>query len=122
MSNLAGILDSSSENEGSDVESGDTIRCEIKAQLKAYIKEKRVSLDENPLDWWKTKLLKYDKLADLARKYLSAPPASVPTVPSEQMFSAAGLIYEPLRNRLMGEKAAKLLFLKYNMPLLNFDY
>ena len=69
------------------------------------------------MDWSKTNL-KYDKLLDLARKYISAPPTSVP---SEQLFSAAGLIYEPLRNRLMGEKAAKLLFIKYNLALLKFD-
>lgn len=120
ITNLARILDSSSDGEGSDVECEpeDTMLCEIKSQLKAYLKEKRISLEENPLDWWKSKS-KFDKLTDLARKYLSAPPASVP---SEQLFSAAGLIYEPLRNRLMGDKAAKLLFLKYNLPLLNFDY
>ena len=103
----------------SDLESGnnrDTWECKIKAQLKTYLKEKR-AIDENPMDWWKTKL-KYDKLSDLARKYLSAPPASVPI---EQLFSAAGFIYELLRNRLMGEKAAKLLFIKYNLPLLKFD-
>ena len=64
ISNLARILDSSSEDEGSDLESGDnrdTQDREIKAQLKAYLKEKRASVDENPTDWWKTKL-KYDKL------------------------------------------------------------
>ena len=83
------------------------------AQLKAYLKEMRASIGENPMNWWITKL-KYDKLSDLARKYLTAPPASVP---SEQFFTAAGLIYEPLRNRLMGEKAAKLLFIKYNLSL-----
>ena len=70
------------------------------------------------MDWWKTKL-KYDKLSHLAQGYLSAPPASVP---SEQLFSAVGLLYEPLRNHLMGEKAAKLLFIRYNLPLLKFDY
>ena len=87
--------------------------------MKAYLKEKPASIDENPLKWWKTKL-KYDKLSDLARKYLSAPPAS--SVPSEQLFSASGLIDKPLRNRLMGKKTAKLLFIKYNLPLLKFDY
>lgn len=50
--------------------------------------------------------------------YLSPPPDSVP---SEQIFSAAGLIYDPLRNRHSGDKAAKLLFVKYNLPLISFD-
>ena len=52
------------------------------------------------------------KIVDLARKYLSAPPASVS---SEQLFSATGLTYEALRKRLMGENAAKLLFIKYQL-------
>lgn len=121
ISNLAGILDSSSEDEGSGLdlrEDRDTQEQEIKAQIKSYLKEKRAPIDECPMVWWKNKF-KYDKLTVLARKYLSAPPASVP---SEQLFSAAGLIYEPLRNRLIGEKAAKLLFIKYNLLLLKFDY
>jgi hypothetical protein len=53
------------------------------------------------------------------RQYLSAPPSSVA---SEQLFSGAGLVYEEHRNRLRGEKAAKLLFVKYNLPLINFEY
>ncbi|KAL4718861.1 hypothetical protein ACJJTC_008075 [Scirpophaga incertulas] len=32
------------------------------------------------------------------------------------------IVYDPHRNRLLGDKAAKLLFLKYNLPLLNFNY
>ena len=48
ISNLAGILDSSIEDEGSDLESGNnrhTQEREIKAQLKAYLKKKRASID-----------------------------------------------------------------------------
>ena len=70
ISNLAGILDSSNEDKGSDLESGDnrdTQEREIEAPLKAYLKEKRASIDENSMEWWKTKL-KYDKLSDLARE------------------------------------------------------
>ena len=67
------------------------------------------------MDWWKTKL-NYDKLSDLPRKYLCAPPAS------NYLAQPALYIYEALRKRLMGEKAAKLLFIKYNLPLLKFDY
>lgn len=44
-------------------------------------------------------------------QFLSTPPGSVP---SAQLFSSAGLIYEPLRNKLGPEKAAILLFMKCN--------
>lgn len=58
-------------------------------------------------------------LSKLACRYLPPPPASVP---SEQLFSGAGLIYNPLRNRLEAEKAAILLFIKYNSPIFKVNY
>ncbi|KAH9633793.1 hypothetical protein HF086_005427 [Spodoptera exigua] len=42
----------------------------------------------------------------IARQYWSCPPGSVA---SEQLFSGAGLLYSPLRNRLGGDEASKLL-------------
>ncbi|KAL0851796.1 hypothetical protein ABMA28_000105 [Loxostege sticticalis] len=91
-----------------------------KTLINEYNKENRLQLNENPLLRWRHNILNIKlSFAPIFRTYLSAPPSSVP---SEQLFSAAGLIYKPLRNRLEGEKAAKLLFAKYNLPLLNFDY
>lgn len=117
---LAEILSASDEEEQNI--SGDNIVHDVfivkKALLNEYNREKRLTLSENPLLWWKMHT-KYNSLSTLVRQYLSPPPGSVP---SEQLFSAAGLIYDPLRNRLSGDKAAKLLFVKYNLPLLNFDY
>lgn len=112
------MLDSSSEDETSacDKSTPDSLATR---QIKNYFQEKRLPITENPLNWWKTNGHKYTKISATARKYLSAPPGSVP---SEQLFSGAGLIYEPLRNRLEADKAAKLLFLKYNLPLLKFSY
>ncbi|CAH2108848.1 unnamed protein product [Euphydryas editha] len=81
--------------------------------------KKRVNVDDNPLQWWSVHRDELNLLSPMARRFLSAPPASVP---SEQLFSSAGLIYEPLRNRLDREKAAKLLFIKYNAPIFNFNY
>nr|XP_026496974.1 zinc finger BED domain-containing protein 4-like [Vanessa tameamea] len=71
---------------------------------------KRLTLSEKPLLWWNMHT-EYSSLSTLVRQYLAPPPGSVP---SEQLFSAAGLIYDPLRNRISGDKAAKLLFVKYN--------
>lgn len=121
---LAEILSASSDEEEQNIggDTGDdTVHNEFivkKALLNEYNREKRLTLSENPLLWWKMHT-KYNSLSTLVRQYLSPPPGSVP---SEQLFSAAGLIYDPLRNRLSGDKAAKLLFVKYNLPLLNFDY
>ncbi|CAK1578044.1 unnamed protein product [Parnassius mnemosyne] len=117
---LAEILSLSDEEE-QNIDCGDDVHNQFivkKTLLNEYNREKRLTLNEDPLLWWKMHT-KYHCLSDLVRQYLSPPPGSVP---SEQLFSAAGLIYDPLRNRLSGDKAAKLLFVKYNLPLLSFDY
>ncbi|XP_047518192.1 zinc finger BED domain-containing protein 4-like [Pieris napi] len=119
-SNLADMLKNCSDEEESENDSMDTNSNLMiwKTLINEYNKENRLQLNEDPLLWWRYNI-KYKVFAPIVRIYLSAPPSSVP---SEQLFSAAGLIYEPLRNRLEGEKAAKLLFVKYNLPLVNFDY
>ncbi|KAL0879444.1 hypothetical protein ABMA27_003195 [Loxostege sticticalis] len=81
----------------------------IRKTLTEYLAEKR----------WKVNQEKYGLICPIARHFLVTPPTSVP---SERVFSGAGLIYTPHRSRLEGEKASKLLFLKFNIPLLKFDY
>ncbi|CAK1595137.1 unnamed protein product [Parnassius mnemosyne] len=82
--------------------------------LNEYQREKRISISNDPLLWWKVNK-KFQSFNLIVRQYLSSPPNSVA---SEQLFSGAGLIYNPLRNRLDGDKAANLLFIKYNLFLL----
>lgn len=107
------------EEDSSTADDGDNLLLEIQSHLREYKKEKRLPLHEDPLMWWNRNAHKYPHILPIVRQYLSAPPSSVA---SEQLFSGAGLIYEEHRNRLKGEKAAKLLFIKYNLPLFNFDY
>lgn len=91
----------------------------LKTELSSYRRDKRmIDVSASPLNWWADNYQRYPKLSQIARRFLSPPPGSVP---SEQLFSGAGLIYEPLRNRLESEKAAVLLFIKYNLPLLKFN-
>lgn len=118
QSELEMMLDSSSDDETSACATS-TSDSLVTRQIKNYSQEKRLPITENPFNWWNINGHKYTTISATARKYLSAPPGSVP---SEQLFSGAGLIYEPLRNRLEADKAAKLLFLKYNLPLLKFSY
>ncbi|XP_046805012.1 LOW QUALITY PROTEIN: zinc finger BED domain-containing protein 4-like [Lucilia cuprina] len=92
---------------------------EINEILKEYDKERKVHISQDPLLWWKKKLLKYKILVPVVRQFLSTPPGSVP---SEQLFSGAGLIYDTRRFNLKSDKAAKLLFIKYNLAQLNFEY
>lgn len=118
-SDLAMMLDSSSEDDGEDELDKSSPNILIRKELVIYRGKKRLNLDENPLNWWKVHHCELKILSKLARRYLSPPPASVP---SEQLFSGAGLIYNPLRNRLEAEKAAILLFIKHNIPMFKFDY
>ena len=53
--------------------------------------------------------------AKLAKRYLCSPPTSVP---SERLFSGAGILYDERRNKLTAEHAEMLLFIKNNMNLL----
>lgn len=73
----------------------------------------------NPLLWWKANCLTFPHLSKQIFKYLCGLPSSVY---SERLFSQAGRLYEDDRNRLLPEVADKLLFLKYNLPGINFSY
>ncbi len=65
------------------------------------------SLDINLLDWWKVNEWCFPRLATLARRYLCIPRTSVP---SERVFSAAGLTVNRLRSRLSPHHVDMLLF------------
>lgn len=117
---MALLMDSSdSEDEQITNESNHSEEVFLKKNIADYLSEKRIDSDVDPLLWWKTNKKKYEILSDIARQLLCIPPTSVP---SERFFSGASLLYTPHRNRLDGEKASKLLFLKFNMPLLEFNY
>ena len=86
-------------------------------QLSAYLTEPRVPRQTNIYSYWNHS--QFPALEPAARKYLSAPPTSVA---SEQLFSSAGQLYADRRSNLLGENAEKLLFMAYNIRLLDFNY
>ena len=69
----------------------------------------------HPYTWWNNNQLQYPLLANLAKQYLCSPPTSLP---SERLFSGAGILYDERRNKLTAEHAEMLLFIKNNMNLL----
>lgn len=113
------MMDSSESGEELDNDIPNPLEVLIKKNINEYILDKRIENEEDPLLWWKVNSNKYGILSPVAREYLVTPPTSVP---SERVFSGAGLLYTPHRNRLHGERASKLLFLKFNIPLLQFNY
>lgn len=91
------------------------LSCEQKAEreVQRYLDYPSCDLDMDPLEWWRAEQKRLPALASLASKYLCVCGTSVP---SERLFSKAGLIVNNLRNRLSPEHVDTLLFLANNMP------
>ncbi|GBO99218.1 Zinc finger BED domain-containing protein 4 [Eumeta japonica] len=78
ISDLAMILDSSSDDESQktpEINNPDVI---LKKELLTFRNKKRINLNECPLKWWSVNQSEYKLLSKMARKFLSAPPASDP--------------------------------------------
>jgi len=79
--------------------------------------------DAEALAFWKAKASSNRPIDIVASKvaelYLSPPATSVDV---ERLFSTAGDIRTQERNSLLPENAAKLLFLKENLPRIGFNY
>ena len=112
---LSILLASSSDDDDTEKE----LSKEVSEMIEQYLKCKRLGAHENPLVWWQDNCTTFPCLAELARTYLACPSTSVA---SERLFSGAGLIYDEKRSRLSPERAQKLLFLKYNLPIVKFKY
>lgn len=94
-------------------------KSQIDLQLSAFFEEIPPKRDSDPLAWWKANSSRYPKLNKLAREYLGPPPSSVA---SERLFSTAGDIVTDARSRLLPERAEQLIFLKVNLPAINFRF
>ncbi|XP_074036373.1 zinc finger BED domain-containing protein 4-like [Leptinotarsa decemlineata] len=88
-------------------------------EIKLYQSHPIISRNKNPVQWWNDNKLRFPNLFPQAAIYLSAPAGSVP---SEQVFSEAGNIYDAKCSRLTSDRAESLLFLHHNLPKLNYQY
>ena len=61
-----------------------------------------------------------ERLASKLAEYYLTPPAT--SVDVECLFSTAGDILTQERNKLNPQNAAKILFLRENLKLVNFEY
>ena len=104
---------------------GDTVALQsdstvtVNAEVAAYFSEPLIPVKQDPLAWWKANEYRFPFLAQLAQVNLGPPPSSVQ---SERVFSIAGEVYDDRRSQLLPQNAEKLVFLKFNLPLLNFKY
>lgn len=77
-------------------------------ELNLYIAAPLSNLKVDPLNVWKSSEGTFPKLTDLALKHLSVMATSAP---AERLFSKAGNIVRKTRNRILGKRLPKLLFL-----------
>uniref|UniRef100_A0AAQ5X984 HAT C-terminal dimerisation domain-containing protein n=1 Tax=Amphiprion ocellaris TaxID=80972 RepID=A0AAQ5X984_AMPOC len=90
-------------------------------QLETYLGETTTAQDENPLQYWGAHRVRFPILAQMSKRYLSAPCSSVD---SERLFCSVSHIVDEKRNRLTAENAEKLLFIKKNLTkhIFNTDH
>jgi len=80
-------------------------------EVKNYILENCIQLDEDPLNWWRINERKYPILSMISKHLLSAPATSVA---SERIFSKAGHILNLKRASLGSSLVDQLVFLSHN--------
>ncbi|XP_051797253.1 E3 SUMO-protein ligase ZBED1-like [Acanthochromis polyacanthus] len=87
---------------GSDSESEEEVQPD--RAIQRYRAEPIIDMEDCPLRWWSSHAGAHEKLAPLARKYLSAPATSVPC---ERLFSVAGHVVNKKRAALLSENVNK---------------
>ncbi|XP_052792222.1 E3 SUMO-protein ligase ZBED1-like [Mya arenaria] len=89
----------------------------VEDDLQLYLAEKMD--DATPaLEWWRRNENRFPKVVQVARSVLAVPATSVP---SERVFSSAGLVLNKLRNRLNSDIVGAILFLNKNMRSVKCD-
>ena len=82
--------------------------------LQRFFNEPRLPRSTCPLYWWKENNKRFKSLAELGKVYLSVPATSVP---SERVFSAAGLTVNRLRSSLSPEHVNMLVTMHCNSDM-----
>ena len=88
------------------------------SEIADYLAEKHIKKNSSPFIWWTANYEKYPVLGQLVKRYLFA---SMGSVPSERKFKQAKRVVTG-RLKLKAENVEKLLFLKYNLTMIAYDY
>nr|XP_057921458.1 zinc finger BED domain-containing protein 4 [Doryrhamphus excisus] len=90
-----------------------TLQLLVKEEVAAYRMVSCISLDSDPLLWWKSNEPAFPHLAQLAKKYLAIPAAT--SVTSRGVFATAGDIGTANGSALSEDCVDKMIFLAKNM-------
>jgi len=91
----------------------------VAGEVERYLAQQPVPVATLAADWWRENEQRFPSVACVAKRYLSAPPTSVA---SKRLFSAAAQVYTDYCNHLAPDRAEMLLFLKHNLPVVNYNY
>jgi hypothetical protein len=83
-------------------------------ELATYLAEPCLGPQADVLAYWKKAQNKFPILATMAQSYLAL---QVTSVPSERLFSSAGLTITDRRTRLDPSRAEQIIFLAKNLKL-----
>lgn len=106
----------------------DNVNDDCRAQLNRYIKDALSGVcpleDDDgefndPLEWWKNNMVRYELVAHLARLYLAIPATSAP---SERIWSRAARILTLKRARLKEEVVERMMYVRENIRYLRKHY
>ena len=99
---------------GTSCESTSTLKW--RNEILQFQREPQMHHDSNPLNWWKVNESRFPTLAKMARCYVSVPAT---LVPSERVFSTAGLVINDyIRSGLSPENVDMLIFLSKNLRMI----
>ena len=107
--------DPTSDSTGVNVSMTELVMIEV-SQYKAL---PVLPLNQKPLHWWREHASYYPKLASMAQKYLAIVATSVP---SERLFSVAGMVVNAKRGSLDPENTKMPVFLHDNTPDIHVPY
>lgn len=110
---LAGILKIITMKKQENKQSADMKSTLAFQEVSAYTALPTISVDKDPLQWWKDNEEEFPRLAKLAQKILCIPATSVA---SERLFSSSGNIQTVFRSSLKPDKLNMLVFLHKNLP------
>lgn len=81
-------------------------------EIDKYLSENLLNRQQDPLKWWSDRKKIYPRLYEMVLRRLCVPATSVP---SERVFSKAGLVLNTRRTRLTTDKIEKILFIQSNI-------
>ena len=81
----------------------------VETELNTYTRVQQVSLDTDPLMWWKQHLQEFLRMARMTRQHLAVPATSASP---ERLFSSVGLVKSDWRGSLLDSTLIDVMWAK----------